>query len=111
MATLGARTRWDPFPSFRCDDVWPVLEQPLFPIQPGEDVLKDSFFRVDELSGFSIELPQDAGFADREGGFSIADIDQDPLVHFIEIERLAANVLEVPGDRTVVGPQRQRRTG
>ena len=47
-------------------------------------------------AALAIELPQNAGLADREQRLLAADVDQHALVHFVEVERFAGRVLEVP---------------
>ena len=74
VATLGARAGRYPLAGFGGNDVRPIRKQPLFPIKPSEDVLKHGFLRVDELAGLPIKLPQNASLADREGDFSITNI-------------------------------------
>ena len=43
--------------------------------------------------------------------FSGADVDQHPLEHFVEIERFAGHVLEVPHQLAVVEIERHRGRG
>ena len=73
-----------------------------------EDVLEDRFLVAEVLAGPAIELPQDAGLADREHELLIADVDEHALEDFVEVERFAGNVLVVPRQLAVVDVQRQR---
>src|SRR5262249_46417046 len=61
------------------------------------------------LAGAAVELPEDAGLADREQRLLAADIDEHALVDLVEVERLAGRMLEVPLERAGVGIQRERR--
>ena len=45
----------------------------------------------------AIELPEHAGLADGEQGLVVADVDQHPLEHFVEVERFGRDVLVMPG--------------
>ena len=76
-----------------------------------EHVLKDGVLVAEELAGLAIDLPQHAGLADGEEVLLGADVDQHLLEHFVEIERLAGHVLDVPRQRAVLDAQRHRRRG
>ncbi len=82
-----------------------------------EDVLEDRLTEAGELAGLPIELPQDAGLADREQRALGADVDEHLLEHFVHVERLARDVLVVPGERAVLRVERdgggriERRVG
>ena len=43
--------------------------------------------------------------------FCGADVDQNALVDFVEVERFVSHMLEIPGQRTVVGMKRERGAG
>ena len=108
VAALGAGAHLHPFADSLLDDVRAIGELACGLIETAENILKKRFFGVDEFSGLPIELPEDSGFADGESGLQIADIDQDALVDFVEIERFVGHVLEIPGERAVVGMQSER---
>ena len=76
-----------------------------------EHVLEDGLLVAEELAGLAIDLPQDAGLADREEILLGTDVDEHLLEDLVEVERLAGRVLVVPRERAVADAQRHRRRG
>ena len=108
VPTLCARARRNPLLDFLLDDVRPIPRYPRLRIDQIEDVLEDRLLVVDEPAVGSIELPQNAGLADREDEFLRRDVDEDALEDLVEIERFGGRVLVVPHQRAGVDVERER---
>src|SRR5205823_3407773 len=100
------RTGIDPLPGLLLEDVRSVLRRAGLRVDRLEYILENRFLVAEETAVAAIELPENAGLADREDDLLIADVDEHPFEHFIEIERLARRVLVVPRQRAVLRPQR-----
>ena len=111
VAAFGAGTGLNPLAGLLLEDVAAIGRLARLRIDPREDVLEDGFLEGEELAGLAVELPQDAGLADGEQQLLAAAVDQHALEHFVQVERFAGHVLEIPGQLAVVGIQRQRRAG
>ena len=75
-----------------------------------EDVLENRLLVPEELPGLPIEFPEDTWLANREHQLAAVEVDQHALENFVEVERLAWRVLEVPGERPVIRVERHGRT-
>src|SRR6185295_13544584 len=97
VAALGARARLHPLAGLLLEDVGAIGRRAALRIDRLEHVLEDRFLVAEERAVAPIELPENPRLADREDDFLIADVDEDALEHFVEVERLAGRVLVVPG--------------
>ena len=111
VSAFGARTRLNPFADLLLEDVAAIRWLSCLRIDAREDVLEDRFLKPEELVSLAVELPQDPGFADGKHQLLAAAVDQHALEDFIEIERFAWHMLEVPGELAVVRIERDRRAG
>ncbi len=66
---------------------------------------------MDECAGRAIELPENPQLAHRHHRLPAADVDQDPLEHFVHVLRLAGQVLIVPFDLSGVRIECERGVG
>src|SRR5262249_27414701 len=106
VAALGARARVDPLAFLHRDDVGAVVRLAGLGIDLVPDVLEHGLVMIDVLAGRAVELPEDAGLADREQRLFASDVDEYSLVDLVEVERLALRVLEIPLQRARVRIER-----
>src|SRR5262249_17472981 len=94
LAAGGARARLDPLADFHLDDVGAVLRCASGRIDVVPDVLEDRLLVTEVLARAAIQFPENAWLAGGEQHLLIADVDQDALEDFVEIERLGWRMLE-----------------
>src|SRR5258708_28813921 len=111
MTALRAGTGLHPLPNLLLQDVTPVSRLTRLRIDVRKHVLKDGFLMTQELARLPVELPQDTGLTDRQCQLMSARVHQDPLEHFVEVERFAGDVLEVPDQFPSVRVERHRGAG
>ena len=99
VAAFGARAHRQPLVDLLIDDVLAIGRRALLRIDLLEDVLEHGLLVAEELAGLALDLPQDAGLADREEILLRTDVDQHPLEHLVEVERFTGRVLVVPRQR------------
>src|SRR5207253_729497 len=87
-----------------------VVRRELADVALGPRHFKEAAIGVGAARAFTqLDLPENAGLADGEDVLLRADIHEHALVDFVEIERLARNVLEVPRELSIVDIDRDSR--
>src|SRR5688572_17449989 len=104
VAAFRAGARAHPLAYLRVDDLWTVPRHARLEVDAVEDIVEHRLLERHELAARAIELPQDAGLADREHELARADVHEHALVHLVQVERLAGGVLVEPLERARVGP-------
>ena len=108
LAARGARAHVHRLIELHFENVGPIARHAGLRIDALPDRLLHHLLVAEELTGAPIELPQHAGLAGAERHLLRADVDEHPLEHFVEVERLSGRVLEVPRQLPGVCVQRQR---
>ena len=107
LAAGGAWAHVHRLVELHLENVRPIARTPCFGIDALPDRLLHHLLVAEELARAPIELPQHARFARAERHLLRADVHENPLEDFIEIEGLSGRVLEVPRQLSGVGVQRQ----
>ena len=111
VAAFRAWAGRDPLIGLLVQDVLAIGDLAGLGIDLAEDVLEQGLLFAQELAGDAVELPQDAILADGHQRLLIAMIDQHALEDFVEIQRFARHMLEIPFELAGIGIERQGRTG
>ena len=98
VSAFGARTGLNPLADLLLEDVAAISRLAGLRIDAGEDVLEDRLLEAEKLVRLAVELPEHAGLADGKHQLLAAAVDQHALEHFVEIQRFAGHVLEIPGE-------------
>src|SRR5207245_1675070 len=95
VSALGAGTRRNPLPHLLLEDVAAISWLARHGVNAGKDVLEHRLPEAKKLVCLAVKLPQDSGFANRKQQLLAVAVDQHALVHFVEIQRFAGDMLEV----------------
>ena len=111
VAALLAGTRLNPLIGLAVGDVVAIGRHSGLGIDVHEHVLQHGFFVIEKLAVAPVQLPQDAGLANRHDGLLRTVIDQHALEHLVQIKRLAWRVAVIPFQLAGVGIERERGAG
>ena len=111
VAAFGSRAALHPFAELLLDDVVAVVRLAGLRIEGIVDVLKHGFLVAEILAVLAIVLPENAVLAGAENQLLAAIVDQDALEYFIQIERFAGSMIEVPRELAGIDIQSHGRVG